>query len=148
MKAPSVQVTTPPWVIAVTWLCVIGLTVTLVMLARRRWRRRRQTKVPATEAARRRWVAGLSWRWTWDARNLGLVLVDDTTRHQREWLTGNVRPPVVHIPRIRFEAVSNGVVARMGTLPSAIEEAFAGDDASVIEVTDDADGVTDVSRHP
>jgi S-DNA-T family DNA segregation ATPase FtsK/SpoIIIE len=53
----------------------------------------------------------------WDARNMGLVLVDDTTRHRYDWLSGRRLPPVVRIPDIRFEPASLGLRAWMRTVP-------------------------------
>ncbi len=118
MAAAPLHVPVPLWVPVVSWACLIGLTVMLAALARKVWRRRHRPKV--TDASRRqqeRWVAWVASRWVWDARNLGLALVDDTTRHRRSWWTGHVIPPVTRIPRARFWPAPNGVRAVMDTLP-------------------------------
>ena len=97
--APKLHVPVPPWVTAAAWLATIALVAILVWLGYRRWRRHRPPKITDREASMRRWVAWVAARWAWDARNLGLVLVDDTTRHRREFWTGQTLPPVVRIPR-------------------------------------------------
>lgn len=114
---PSVHVPVPVWVPVVTWMVILGAVGLLVALGWRRWRRRRRPKITDREASVRRWVAWVQNRWMWDAQNLGLVLVDDTTRHRRQFLTGHVLPPVVRVPQIRFEPAPNGLKALMGTLP-------------------------------
>jgi S-DNA-T family DNA segregation ATPase FtsK/SpoIIIE len=53
----------------------------------------------------------------WDAQNLGLVLVDDTTRHRRQWWTGQALPPITRVPAARFELAPNGLRAWIPTLP-------------------------------
>jgi S-DNA-T family DNA segregation ATPase FtsK/SpoIIIE len=101
-----------------SWAAVFGLLIMLVLGVQRWWRQRHRPKVTDTEASRRRWVTWVSSRWLWDAVNLGLVLVDDTTRHRREWWTGRALPPVVRVPQIRFETAAHGLRAWMHTLPS------------------------------
>jgi S-DNA-T family DNA segregation ATPase FtsK/SpoIIIE len=101
----------------VSWLAVVGVAVTVIGALRRWWRRHRRPKVTDRQASLRRWVAWVAARWTWDAQNLGLALVDDTTRHRRSFLTGQVLPPVVRVPCAHFEAVPNGMRGWMQTLP-------------------------------
>jgi S-DNA-T family DNA segregation ATPase FtsK/SpoIIIE len=105
------------WVPIVSWLAVLGILLMLGLAVRAWWRRRRRPKMSDSEASRRRWVTWVSSRWLWDAVNLGLVLVDDTTRHRREWWSGRTLPPVVRIPPTRFETAPNGLRAWMRTLP-------------------------------
>jgi S-DNA-T family DNA segregation ATPase FtsK/SpoIIIE len=105
------------WVPIVSWLAILGLVVMGVMAVRGWWRRHRRPKLTSSEASQRRWVAWVASRWTWDAQSLGLALVDDTTRHRREWLTGRALPPVARVPSIRFEPAPNGLQAWMGTVP-------------------------------
>jgi hypothetical protein len=90
------------WVEVVSWLAVLAVVLTLGFLVRGWWRRHHRSNVGAGEASVRRWVAQVAARWTWDAQNLGLVLVDDTTRHQRSILTGHALPPVVRVPCAHF----------------------------------------------
>jgi S-DNA-T family DNA segregation ATPase FtsK/SpoIIIE len=111
------HVPVPAWVPIVTWLALLGLVVMVVSLVRRRWRRHHGPKAPQNKASIRRWVKWVASRWAWDAQNLGLVLVDDTTRHRRGFFTGQVLPPVVQFPSARFEAMPNGLRAFMSTLP-------------------------------
>src|ERR1700678_1361100 len=87
---PSTQlhVPVPVWVPIASWLAVLGAVMMLVLVVRGWWRRRHRPKITDREASVRRWVAWVTSRWMWDAQNLGLVLVDDTTRHRRQWLTG------------------------------------------------------------
>jgi S-DNA-T family DNA segregation ATPase FtsK/SpoIIIE len=99
------------------WLAVMGLVILLALLAWTRWRQHHRPKLTEREASMRRWVCWVAARWGWDARNLGLALVDDTTRYRRHWYTGRVLPPVVQVPRARFEPMPNGIRARMATLP-------------------------------
>ena len=81
------------------------------------WRRHHRPKISDSEASVRRWVNWVASRWMWDARNLGLVLVDDTTRHRYDWWSGRTLPPVVRIPDIRFEPAPHGLRAWMRTVP-------------------------------
>jgi DNA segregation ATPase FtsK/SpoIIIE, S-DNA-T family len=111
------QVPTPAWVPVVSWLAILGLLVMGGLAVRAWWRRHRRPKLTSREASQRRWVSWVASRWMWDAQNLGLVLVDDTTRHRREWWTGRALPPVVRVPAIRFEPAPNGLRAWMGTVP-------------------------------
>ena len=115
--APSVHVPVPAWVPAVTWACVLGLVVLVVALGYRRWRRNHRPKMPDSARAMHRWVTWVANRWPWDAQNLGLVLVDDTTRHRREWWSGQTLPPKVYYPPARFEVAPNGLRAYIQTLP-------------------------------
>ena len=85
------------WVPILSWLAVLGAAIMLV-LVRAWWRRHHRPKISDSEASVRRWVNWVASRWMWDARNLGLVLVDDTTRHRYDWLSGRRLPPVVRIP--------------------------------------------------
>ena len=105
--APALHIPTPAWVPVVTWLCLVGLAATLGALAYRRWRRHRRPKVTDREASQRRWLTWVAARWSWDAQNLGLVLVDDTTRHRRQPLTGQTLPPIVRVPQARFSHQEN-----------------------------------------
>jgi hypothetical protein len=43
-------------------------------------------------------------------------MVDDTTRHRRDWLTQRTLPPIVRLPQARFWPAANGIVAVMGTV--------------------------------
>ncbi len=113
----KVHVPVPAWLPIVSWLAVVGVVVMMLVLIRGWWRRHHHPKVTDREASIRRWVAWVASRWMWDARNLGLVLVDDTTRHRHEWWTGRSLPPVVRVPNIRFEPAPHGLRAWMGTLP-------------------------------
>jgi S-DNA-T family DNA segregation ATPase FtsK/SpoIIIE len=114
---PSVHVPVPVWVPVVTWTCLLGLVILIVSLGYRRWCRHHRPKTLDTERAIRRWVASIASRWPWDAQNLGLVLVDDTTRHRRHWMTGQALPPKVYYPHIQFQPTPNGLRAFMHTLP-------------------------------
>ncbi len=105
---PSVHVPVPAWVPVVTWACLVGLVILVVFLGYRRWRRNHRPKTLDTERAMRRWVASIAGRWPWDAQNLGLVLVDDTTRHRRQWWTGQALPPKVYYPQIQFQPAPTG----------------------------------------
>ena len=115
--APKLHVPVPVWVPILSWLAVLGVAVMLVLLVRAWWRRHHRPKISDSEASVRRWVNWVASRWMWDARNLGLVLVDDTTRHRHEWWTGRTLPPVVRIPDIRFEPAPHGLRAWMRTVP-------------------------------
>jgi S-DNA-T family DNA segregation ATPase FtsK/SpoIIIE len=115
--APKLHIPVPVWVPILSWLAVLGALVLVAWMVRGWWRRRHRPKVTESEASRRRWVSWVSSRWIWDAANLGLVLVDDTTRHRREWWSGRTLPPLVRIPRVRFETAPNGLRAWMHTLP-------------------------------
>jgi S-DNA-T family DNA segregation ATPase FtsK/SpoIIIE len=115
--ASKIHLPVPVWVGVVEWVVIVGLVVMAAWLGYRRWRRRHRPKVSDRERSLRRWVIWVSSRWTWDAVNLGLVLVDDTTRHRREWWSGRTLPPLVRIPQIRFEIASGGLRALMCTLP-------------------------------
>jgi hypothetical protein len=96
----------------------VALLVVVIALLRGAWQRgRRPRSRSGGEASMRRWVAWVTSRWLWDAQNLGLVLVDDTTRHRRQWWTGRVLPPIVRVPGIRFEPAPYGLRAQMRTLP-------------------------------
>jgi hypothetical protein len=117
--APTLHVPVPAWVPILSWLAVLGVLVLLVWMLRGWWRRRHRPKVTDSEASRRRWVSWVASRWLWDAANLGLVLVDDTTRHRREWWSGRTLPPLVRIPQVRFETAPNGLRAWMHTLPAS-----------------------------
>jgi S-DNA-T family DNA segregation ATPase FtsK/SpoIIIE len=112
-----VHLPVPVWVPIVSWLAVLGALVMVALLVRGWWRRRHRPKVSDSERSRRRWVSWVAARWYWHATNLGLVLVDDTTRHRRQLLTGHVLPPIVRVPQALFEPAPNGVRARMTTLP-------------------------------
>jgi S-DNA-T family DNA segregation ATPase FtsK/SpoIIIE len=101
----------------VSWLAVLGVLVMLVLAVRAWWRGHHRPKISDSEASRQRWVTWVSSRWIWDAVNLGLVLVDDTTRHRREWWSGRTLPPLVRIPQVRFETAPCGLRAWMRTLP-------------------------------
>lgn len=114
---PKLHIPVPVWVPVVSWGAVLGLALMLVFAVRGWWRRRHRAKITESEASVRRWVTWVAGRWMWDAHNLGLVLVDDTTRHRRQWWTGQTLPPIVRIPPIRFEPAPNGLRAWMGTLP-------------------------------
>lgn len=113
----ALHVSTPAWVPVVTWLCLIGLIITVAWLAYRRWRRNHRPKTSDNDVAMRRWVAWVAARWSWDAQNLGLVMVDDTTRHRRHFWTGEVLPPRTYYPGARFELAPNGLRAYVQTLP-------------------------------
>ena len=116
--APKLHVPVPVWVPILSWLAVLGALVLLAWMMRGWWRRRHRPKITDSEASRRRWVSWVSSRWLWDAVNLGLVLVDDTTRHRREWWSGRTLPPLtVRVPQIRFETAPCGLRAWMRTLP-------------------------------
>jgi DNA segregation ATPase FtsK/SpoIIIE, S-DNA-T family len=115
--APPLHVPVPWWITPVTKACLIGLALALMGLAYGWWRRRHRPKVSKHERSMRRWVRWVHKRWPWDAQNLGLVLVDDTTRHRRSLWTGKALPVIIHIPPIRFQAAPNGLRARMQTLP-------------------------------
>jgi S-DNA-T family DNA segregation ATPase FtsK/SpoIIIE len=115
--ANRLHVPVPVWVPILSWLAVFGVLVMLVWMVRGWWRRRHRPKVTDSEASRRRWVAWVSSQWLWDAVNLGLVLVDDTTRHRREWWSGRTLPPLVRVPQMRFETAPCGLRAWMRTLP-------------------------------
>ncbi len=114
---PQFLVPVPTWVPVVTWLCILGFVIMVALLAYERWRRRHRPKVTDREASMRRWVSWVAARWMWDAQNLGLVLVDETTRHRKQWLTNQTLPPVVRVPSTRFEPAPNGLQAWMSTLP-------------------------------
>jgi S-DNA-T family DNA segregation ATPase FtsK/SpoIIIE len=101
----------------VEWLAIVGFLATVITLIRNRRRRNRRPRVSDREASVRRWVTWVARRWAWDAQNLGLVLVDDTTRHRREFWTGRILPPVVHVPRTIFQVAPNGLRCRLSTLP-------------------------------
>jgi S-DNA-T family DNA segregation ATPase FtsK/SpoIIIE len=111
---PHVSVPVPVWVGAVEWAVIASLLATLITLLWR-WRRRRHR--PNLQGQAARWVASVRARWPWDARNLGLVLVDETTRHRRQLLTGHVLPPQVIYPHAIFEAAPNGMRCSLSTLP-------------------------------
>jgi hypothetical protein len=81
--AAKLHVPVPVWVPIVSWLEVVGVVVMLVLAVRTWWRRRHRPKISDSDASRRRWVTWVSSRWLWDAVNLSVVLVDDTTRHRR-----------------------------------------------------------------
>lgn len=114
---PSVHVPVPAWVPAVTWACLVGLVILVMVLGYRRWRRNHRPKMSDSERAMHRWASWVAGRWAWDAQNLGLVLVDDTTRHRREWWSGQTLPPKVYYPSARFEVAQNGLRAYIQTLP-------------------------------
>jgi S-DNA-T family DNA segregation ATPase FtsK/SpoIIIE len=101
----------------VTKVCVVGLVVTVLCLGFGWWRRRHRPRVSKHERSARRWVKWVNKRWPWDTQNLGLVLVDDTTKHRRSWWSGKPLPVIIHIPPIRFQAAPNGLRAQMRTLP-------------------------------
>jgi S-DNA-T family DNA segregation ATPase FtsK/SpoIIIE len=117
VAADRLHVPVPVWVPVLSWLAVLGLAVMVVLLVRGWWRQRHRPKISDSEASRRRWVSWVSSRWLWEAANLGLVLVDDTTRHRREWWTGRTLPPLKRVPPIRFETAPHGLRAWMTTLP-------------------------------
>jgi len=113
----------PWWVTVVEWAVIVGLVVTVVGLIWRCCRRRRHAKPLAHEAGMRQWVGQVRARWGWDAQNLGLVLVDQTTRHQVDFFSGRVLPPRVVYPHARFEVAPNGLICTLATLPGVgIEE--------------------------
>jgi S-DNA-T family DNA segregation ATPase FtsK/SpoIIIE len=99
------------------WDAVRVLVLVGAGLRWRRWRRNRRPKVTDRRSSMCRWVKWVARNWAWEAQNLGLVLVDDTTRHRRHWLTGQPIPPVVRIPPISFDVVDNGLTGWMRTLP-------------------------------
>lgn len=116
--AQTPQVPTSRGAEAISWMMVVLLVVLLSRIGYRRWRRHRCPKVqPDRQESIRRWVDWVCSRWRWDAQNLGLVLVDDTTRHRRHWLTHEVLPPMIRLPSIRFEPMPNGLQGWMQTLP-------------------------------
>ncbi len=115
--APKLHVPVPVWLPILSWGAVLGAVALLGWMVRGWWRRQHRPKITDTEASRRRWVTWVSSRWIWDASNLGLVLVDDTTRHRREWWTGRALPPLTRVPQIRFETAPCGLRAWMHTLP-------------------------------
>lgn len=112
----ALHVPVPAWVPVVSWLCAVGLVLILGMLTRKWWRRRRRPGVSESERSHQRWVAWVASRWMWDAQNIGLAIVDDTTRHRRSWWTGHAIPPTTVIPRIQFWAAPGGIRAVMHTL--------------------------------
>ncbi len=114
---PSFHVPVPAWVSVATWLCLISLVALLIGMGYRRWRRNHRPKISEAEASMRRWVAWVASRWPWEAQNLGLVLVDETTRHRRPWWSNHVLPPVVCYPRATFYPAANGLRAYVQTLP-------------------------------
>jgi S-DNA-T family DNA segregation ATPase FtsK/SpoIIIE len=116
-RDPHLHVPTAAWVSLVSWLALIGLVIALALFIRSRWRRHHRPKITEREASLRRWVAWVAFRWAWDARNLGLALVDDTTRHRRSWWDGRALPPVVYIPKAYFEVGPNGLRGWIKTLP-------------------------------
>jgi S-DNA-T family DNA segregation ATPase FtsK/SpoIIIE len=116
-SGPKLHVPVPVWVPIVSWLAVLGVLVMSGLAVRAWWRRRHRPKISDSEASRRRWVTWVASRWLWDAANLGLVLVDDTTRHRREWWSGRTLPPIVRVPRVRFETAPHGLRGWMHTLP-------------------------------
>jgi S-DNA-T family DNA segregation ATPase FtsK/SpoIIIE len=101
----------------VEWLVIAGFVITVIAVVYRRWRPHRRPKVTDRAASIRRWVAWVGSRWGWDSQNLGLVLVDETTRHRRQLLTGQVLPPLVRYPGASFEPAPNGLRCRLLTLP-------------------------------
>jgi S-DNA-T family DNA segregation ATPase FtsK/SpoIIIE len=113
---PRVSVPVPVWVGVVEWAVIGGLLATFTWLVWRRWRRHRRPNLNGPVAAAR-WVAWVRARWPWDAQNLGLVLVDETTRHRRQLLTGHVLPPQVLYPTATFEVAANGLRCHLSTLP-------------------------------
>ena len=115
--ANTPHVPVPAWVAATTWLCILGLVVTIGVLGYRRWNRHRRPKITDREASMRRWVNWVASRWAWDAQNLRLAITDETTRHRRQAWNGHALPPVVRIPHARFEPVPNGIRAWISTLP-------------------------------
>jgi S-DNA-T family DNA segregation ATPase FtsK/SpoIIIE len=114
---PRVQVPIPAWIEVVEWAVIVALVITVAVLVYRRWRRHRRPKVTEREASLRRWVTWVANRWPWDAQNLGLVMVDETTRHRRQLLTGHVLPPMVSYPAARFKPAPNGLLGQLWTLP-------------------------------
>lgn len=114
---PSVHVPVPPWVSVVTWLCLVGLVILVVTLGYRRWRRNHRPSTSDRERTHRRWVSWVANRWPWDAQNLGLVLVDETTRHRKPWWSDRVLPPNAIYPRATFHPAANGLLAYVATLP-------------------------------
>ncbi|MCL2788728.1 MAG: hypothetical protein FWD59_09625, partial [Micrococcales bacterium] len=89
-EAPRLQIPVPWWVTVVEWAVIVGVVVTVIALIWRCARRRRHAKPLAHEAGMRQWVSQVRARWGWDAQNLGLVLVDQTTRHQVDFFSGRV----------------------------------------------------------
>jgi S-DNA-T family DNA segregation ATPase FtsK/SpoIIIE len=112
-----VHVPVPLWVLIVDWAIFVGLLVAVIVMTVRRWRRRHPPKVIVSERSKRRWVQWVAHRWAWDAQNLGLVLVDDTTRHRRGRLSGRKLPPEIRCPKTRFQVAPTGLRCRLWTLP-------------------------------
>ncbi|MBO0729266.1 MAG: hypothetical protein J2P57_08395 [Acidimicrobiaceae bacterium] len=115
--ARAVNVSVPVWVPLVEWAIIVGFVAVVVMLVLRRWHRHHLPRRIQSERSKRRWVRWVANRWGWDAQNLGLVLVDDTTRHRRGRLSGRTLPPEVRYPKSRFEVTPNGLRCRLWTLP-------------------------------
>jgi S-DNA-T family DNA segregation ATPase FtsK/SpoIIIE len=113
----KLHVPVPVWVPVVEWAVIVGLVVTVARLGYGRWRRHRQPKVADRDASVRRWVAWVARRWSWEAQNLGLVLVDNTTRHRVGLWSGRALPPKVWCPDARFESAPNGLRCWLSTLP-------------------------------
>jgi S-DNA-T family DNA segregation ATPase FtsK/SpoIIIE len=113
-QSPGVHVPVPWWEPVAEWGLILALLVVLVVVVRRRWRRRHR---PTPEESMRRWVNWLSCRWGWEAQNLGLVLVDETTRHRKPWWSDRVLPPKVIYPAARFDPAPNGLRCSIPTLP-------------------------------
>jgi S-DNA-T family DNA segregation ATPase FtsK/SpoIIIE len=153
--APKIHVPLPVWVGVVEWALIVGLAVWIGVVVYRRWRRCHRPKISDREAAMRRWVKSVASRWTWDARNLGLVLVDDTTRHRREFWTGRVLPPMVRYPRATFEVAPNGLRCRMWTVPGVGLEEVAKQSEHLanawgcvrVDVTQDGPGQLSLRGH-
>jgi len=114
---PVIHIPVPWWTSLLEWLLILGLVVTLVMLLYRRVRRGRRLRPPAHEAAMRRWVSRVAFNWSWDAQNLGLVLVDQTTRHRQDFFSGRILPPAVVHPHAKFHVAPNGLRCVLHTLP-------------------------------
>jgi DNA segregation ATPase FtsK/SpoIIIE, S-DNA-T family len=114
---PPLHVPVPWWIAPMTKACIAGVALMLLGLVYGWWRRRHRPRVSKHDRSVRRWVKWVFKRWPWDAQNLGLVLVDDTTRHRRSWWSGKPLPVIIHIPPIRFQPAPNGLRAQMQTLP-------------------------------
>jgi S-DNA-T family DNA segregation ATPase FtsK/SpoIIIE len=132
----------------VEWVIIVALIAAVVRRIYRRWRRHHPPKVTARRRSIRRWVAWVARKWSSDAQNLGLVHLDETSRHRVQWWSSRARPPVVWYPKGRFEPAPNGLRCRLATLHGVgLEEVTkkAGHLANAwgcvrVDVTQDAPG--------
>jgi DNA segregation ATPase FtsK/SpoIIIE, S-DNA-T family len=110
----------PPPQPAPEWMAVVLLVAGVaaaVLILHSKWRRKHRPNASPSEAAHHRWVRWVASRWMWDAQNLGLCVVDDTTRHRRQFWTKAPLPPVKLLPGCRFYPAPNGLRAVMATVP-------------------------------